>query len=104
MGKNVLALAVGFAFCVTAGGALAKDDEANLEKLGSFFPTPGYCDEEMNFFKASALRPPREDDVAAQPDEDEDIETKAFSLDELRSMIRHGEIIDLKTVAALAFM
>jgi ADP-ribose pyrophosphatase len=76
----------------------------HLEKLGSFFPTPGYCDEEMNFFLVSALRQPREDDDAAQPDEDEDIETKAFSLDELRSMIRSGEIIDLKTVAALTLV
>jgi ADP-ribose pyrophosphatase len=75
-----------------------------VEKLGSFFPTPGYCDEEMNFFRVSALRHPREDDDAAQPDEDEDIETKAFSLDEVRSMIRNGEIIDLKTVAGLTLM
>ena len=75
-----------------------------LEKLGSFFPTPGYCDEEMNFFLVSALRQPREDDDAAQPDEDEDIETKAFSLDEVRSMIRNGDIIDLKTVAGLALL
>ena len=43
-------------------------------------------------------------DEAAQPDEDEDIETKAFSIEELRSMIRRGEIIDLKTVAGLALM
>jgi ADP-ribose pyrophosphatase len=75
-----------------------------LERLGSFFPTPGYCDEEMNFFRASALRAPRDDDEAAAPDEDEDIETKAFSVAELRSMIRSGEIIDLKTVAGIALL
>jgi ADP-ribose pyrophosphatase len=75
-----------------------------LERLGAFYPTPGYCDEEMNFFRASELREAREDDVTAEPDEDEDIEAKAFSLDELNSMIRTGEIIDLKTVAGLALL
>lgn len=74
-----------------------------LEKLGSFYPTPGYCDEEMNFFRASRLRQAGEDDQA-QPDEDEDIETQAFTIDELRSMIRTGDIIDLKTVGGLFLM
>jgi ADP-ribose pyrophosphatase len=75
-----------------------------LERIGSFYPTPGYCDEEMNFVRASSLRTAGAGDEAAQPDEDEDIETKAFSIEELRSMIRRGEIIDLKTVAGLALM
>jgi ADP-ribose pyrophosphatase len=74
---------------------------ANVEKLGAFFPTPGYCDEEMNFYRASGLRQPRNDE-AAQPDEDEDIEPQPFSADTLRTMIAAGEIIDLKTVAGLA--
>jgi ADP-ribose pyrophosphatase len=75
-----------------------------LEKLGAFYPTPGYCDEEMNFFRASALRAAGADDEAAQPDEDEDIETRAFTIDELKSMIRSGEIIDLKTVGGLSLL
>lgn len=75
-----------------------------LEKLGSFYPTPGYCDEEMNFFRASALREAGDDDEHAQPDEDEDIETKAFTVQELRTMIANGQIIDLKTVAGLALI
>lgn len=75
-----------------------------LEKLGAFFPTPGYCDEEMTFFKATGLREPRDDDEEASPDEDEDIEVKAFRVSTIRSMIRGGEIIDLKTVAGLALL
>ena len=75
-----------------------------LDKLGAFYPTPGYCDEEMNFFRATDLRQARDGDDAAQPDEDEDIETRAFSVDELRSMIRSGDIIDLKTVGGLSLM
>jgi ADP-ribose diphosphatase len=75
-----------------------------LENLGAFYPTPGYCDEEMHFYRVSSLREPSDDDEAAQPDEDEDIETQAFTLDALTSMVGRNEIIDLKTVAALALL
>ena len=77
---------------------------ARLEKLGAFFPTPGYCDEEMNFYRATGLREPTDADEAAKPDEDEDIETRAFPTDQIHRMIASGEIIDLKTVAGLALL
>jgi ADP-ribose pyrophosphatase len=73
----------------------------SLEPLGAWYPTPGYCDELMNFFRATGLRSPRADEHAQQ-DEDEDIEAKAFSRDELTKMLGAGEIIDLKTIAGLA--
>ena len=76
---------------------------SRLERLGAFFPTPGYCDEEMHFYRASGLRPPR-DGETAQPDEDEDIEPAAYSLEQIRSMIAAKEIIDMKTVAGLALL
>jgi ADP-ribose pyrophosphatase len=76
---------------------------ARVEALGSFFPTPGYCDEEMHFYLASGLRPPS-DGESAQPDEDEDIEPKAFAVEAIRRMISSGEIIDLKTVAGVALL
>ncbi|MGE0446618.1 MAG: NUDIX hydrolase [Vicinamibacterales bacterium] len=74
-----------------------------LQPLGAFFPTPGYCDEEMRFFRASGLRQPRAGE-SAQPDEDEDIEAQAFSTAAIREMVAAGEIIDLKTVAALSLL
>ena len=77
---------------------------SRLERLGAFFPTPGYCDEEMNFYRADGLRTAQDDDEAAQPDEDEDIEPKAFSRAAIAQMIAAGEIIDLKTVAGLALL
>ena len=75
-----------------------------LEPLGSFFPTPGYCDEEMHFFLAAGLREPRDGDDEAHQDEDEDIETREVSRAELRAMIARGEIVDLKTVAGVALV
>jgi len=77
---------------------------SQMQRVGSFFPTPGYCDEEMHFFKASGLRSPGAADEDAHQDEDEDIEARAFSVDAVRTMIRSGEIVDLKTVAGLSFL
>ena len=76
---------------------------SRLTPLGSFFPTPGYCDEEMHFFRADGLREPTVDEIA-RPDEDEEIEARAFSREAIHRMIDAGEIIDLKTVAGLALL
>ena len=70
-------------------------------RLASLFPTPGYCDEEMVFYRLSGLTTPSE---AAVPDEDEDIEPKTFELRDVREMIRRGEIIDMKTVAGVTLL
>ena len=77
---------------------------ARIERLGSYFPTPGYCDEEMNFFKATGLRTPGPEDEEAHQDEDEDIDAHPFAHDQLRQMIAAGEIIDLKTIAGLSLI
>lgn len=72
--------------------------------IGSLFPTPGYCDEEMHFFKATGLRKPGATDDEAHQDEDEDIEAESFPLSTVRAMIASGEIVDMKTVAGLALL
>ena len=76
---------------------------STVEPLGAFFPTPGYCDEEMNFYRAGGLRAPSDGEVA-HPDEDEDIEVQAFAPADIRRMVAAGEIVDLKTVAGLTLM
>lgn len=72
--------------------------------LGAFFPTPGYCDEEMHFYRAAGLRRPGPDDPAAAQDGEEDIEARPFSRDAIHAMIASGEIIDLKTVAGMTLI
>jgi ADP-ribose diphosphatase len=72
-----------------------------IVRLGSMFPTPGYCDEEMFFFRVSGLSVPPD---AAVLDEDEDIEVHLFTLKEAREMVRRGEIIDMKTVIGLSLL
>ena len=72
-----------------------------IVRLASFFPTPGYCSEEMIFFRLSSLSVPSE---AAELDEDEDIEPRTFTLAEAREMVRRGEITDMKTVVGLTLL
>jgi ADP-ribose diphosphatase len=74
---------------------------ATIVRLAALLPTPGYCDEEMVFFRVSALETPAE---AAHLDEDEDIEPRVFDLREAREMIRRGEIVDMKTIVGLAMI
>jgi ADP-ribose pyrophosphatase len=74
---------------------------ATVVRLAAMYPTPGYCDEEMVFFRLSNLEDPTHD---AEADEDEDIEVKTFELRDARDMVRRGEIVDMKTVAGLAMI
>jgi ADP-ribose pyrophosphatase len=70
-------------------------------RIGTLYPTPGYCDEEMVFFRVSGLAEPSE---AAAVDEDEDIEATIFTLREARDMVRRGEVVDMKTVVGLGMI
>jgi ADP-ribose pyrophosphatase len=72
-----------------------------IVRLGAFLPTPGYCTEEMVFFRLSGLTIP---DEPAEPDEDEDIEARTFAIAEAREMIRRGEIVDMKTIVGLGLL
>ena len=74
-----------------------------IDRLGAFYPTPGYCDEEMIFFRVSGLRPPAADSTH-KPDEDEEITTRAMSPGDAKAMVARGEIIDLKTAYALTLI
>ncbi len=75
-----------------------------IERVGHFYPTPGYCDEKMIFFRLTGLRPPPADAPAAHKDPDEDLRVRTFTIDELRGMLRAGELPDLKTAVALTLL
>jgi ADP-ribose pyrophosphatase len=74
-----------------------------LVRLGAWFPSPGFCDEEMIFFHASDLRSPSPDSPH-KPDDDEDIKVQIFSVPEAKAMAARGEIVDLKTAYGLTFL
>jgi ADP-ribose pyrophosphatase len=67
-----------------------------LEPLLVFWTTPGFCDEVMHLFRATALEA-----VPARPEADEKIESRTFTLDEAMGMVQRGEIREGKTLVAL---
>jgi ADP-ribose pyrophosphatase len=74
-----------------------------IERLGAMFPAPGYCDEEMFFFRASGLRTPAPDSPH-KPDDDEMIEVHPMTIAEAKAMVTRGEVVDLKTAYALTLL
>ena len=74
-----------------------------ITRLRGYFPTPGFCDEEMIYYRCEELRPPAPDSTARK-DDDEEIEPRVFTIDHARAMVASGEIVDLKTIAGLALI
>ena len=76
---------------------------ADVERVGALYPTPGYCDEEMIFFRVSGLHAPPADSPH-KADDDEDITACAMSAAEAKAMVVRGEVVDLKTAYALTLI
>jgi ADP-ribose diphosphatase len=74
-----------------------------IERLRGLYPTPGFCDEELIFFRVSQLRTPPADSPH-KPDEDEDITMRVVAVDEVRAMVDRAEIVDLKTAYGLTLI
>ena len=68
----------------------------NLRTLGGFWMSPGYCDEFMYVYLARDLV-----ESKLPADDDEDIQVERIPLSRIPQLIRLGEIIDAKTIAAL---
>ena len=66
--------------------------------MGAFYPTPGYCDELMVFFRLTGLAALR---TPAAPDDDEVLEPSTFALEEARRLAAGGGVMDMKTVLGL---
>jgi ADP-ribose pyrophosphatase len=65
-----------------------------LEKIGTFYMTPGYCTEFMHAFIASDLF-----EAPLAGDDDEFLDVEAIPLARIPTMIQNGEIKDSKTLA-----
>ena len=69
-----------------------------MRKLLDLFPTPGFVSENMVIFLAEGLKLGK-----AQPEADEKIEMRIFSLGEIEDWIRAGRIRDAKSVAGILY-
>jgi ADP-ribose pyrophosphatase len=77
---------------------------ATVEFAGSWYPTPGFCTEVMNYYRLTGLRAPNPDGPTADRDEDEDIRVQEFSLEDARELVRRGDVVDLKTAWGLTLV
>jgi ADP-ribose pyrophosphatase len=74
-----------------------------LQRIRGLYPTPGFCDEELIFFRVwDLVSPPA--GSPHKPDEDEDIEASVFAVEEAKAMVERGDIIDLKTAYGLTLL
>lgn len=74
-----------------------------VERIRGLYPAPGFCDEELIFYRVSDLQSPPPDSPF-KADEDEYIQVKPFTLEEARAMVTRGEIVDLKTAYGLTLV
>jgi len=75
----------------------------SLEQVRGLFPAPGFCDEELIFFRAWNLQPPP-GDSPHRPDDDESIQSETFTIPEAKAMAARGDIVDLKTAFGLTLI
>lgn len=69
---------------------------ARWDRLGSIVTVPSFCDERIELFLARDLSR-----ASGELDADEVIRVERLSMKQLLTMIRAGEIVDSKTIAAL---
>jgi ADP-ribose pyrophosphatase len=69
-----------------------------LRRLLHIIPTPGFVNERMWIFAADELA-----EGAAQPEEDEKITPRKFTLKQVDAMIRSGRLRDAKSIAGLLY-
>ena len=74
-----------------------------IDRLRDLYPAPGFCDEQLIFFRVWDLRAPPPDSPH-HPDADEDITKRTVWIREARAMLERGEIVDLKTAYALTLI
>ncbi|MGB7730274.1 MAG: NUDIX hydrolase [Candidatus Acidiferrum sp.] len=71
---------------------------AKYQAFLSFFPSPGFLEERMHLFLAKGLTAGE-----AEPEADEKIISHAYTVNELKIMIKRGELKDGKSIAGILY-
>jgi ADP-ribose pyrophosphatase len=71
---------------------------AKYQEFLNFFPSPGFLEERMHLLLAKGLKPGK-----AEPEADEKIISHAYTIDELKIMIKRGELRDGKSIAGILY-
>ena len=71
----------------------------SINKLGAIATTPGFCSEVLHIYLAENLTPGNHN----REEGEYGMETYEFSLDEIEEKIKHGDIIDSKSICGVHF-
>jgi ADP-ribose pyrophosphatase len=74
---------------------------SRVQRLGSFYPSPGFCDERMIFYACTGLIQPAKRRAG---DPDEQIEPKTYAIAAIWDLIDAGEVADMKTIVGLTLL
>jgi ADP-ribose pyrophosphatase len=69
-----------------------------LSEFLEFFPSPGFLEERMHILLAEGLTAGK-----AEPEADEKIFSHAYTVDELKQMMKTGELCDAKSIAGVLY-
>jgi ADP-ribose diphosphatase len=72
-----------------------------ISRVGALYPTPGFCDEVMLFYRCTDLVPPTR---RVHLDPDEQLEPRVFSLREVGALVHRGRVVDMKTILGLGLI
>jgi ADP-ribose pyrophosphatase len=72
-----------------------------VSRLAALYPTPGFCDEIMLFYRCVDFATPRR---PAHADPDEMIQPRVFSLREAGALVDRGKVVDMKTILGLGLI
>jgi len=68
-----------------------------ITKLGHIYTTPGFCNEILHIYLAENLTP----GAHAREEGEEGMEVFEFRIEEIKNMIRSGEIVDAKSISGI---
>ena len=69
--------------------------------MAALYPTPGFCDEIMLFYRCVDFVTPRH---PVHLDPDEQIQPRVFSLREAGALVERGGVVDMKTILGLGLI
>jgi ADP-ribose pyrophosphatase len=69
-----------------------------LQRLAVFYPTPGFCDEFMAYYRCTDLQPPR---GPVHQDPDEQIAARRFTVAAAWRLVERHQVVDMKTIVGL---
>jgi len=76
----------------------------NIEKVATFYTSPGYTTERMFVYYAEVTNADKVAEGGGMEEENEYIETVAFTLDELNNAIQNDKLNDSKTIIAANYL